>query len=33
MAEAGPATETLAVHTTQIADLVQQIGDTSEQLQ
>ena len=32
MSEAGPATETLAAHTTQIADLVQQIGATSEQL-
>ena len=33
MDAAGPATETLAAHTTQIADLVQQVGDTSEQLQ
>jgi virulence factor Mce-like protein len=32
MAAAGPATETLAEHTTQIADLVEQIGDTSAQL-
>ena len=28
MAAAGPATETLAAHTTQIADLVAQVGDT-----
>jgi virulence factor Mce-like protein len=33
MAAAGPATETLAVHTTQVADLVQLLGDTTEQLQ
>jgi virulence factor Mce-like protein len=33
MAAAGPATETLAVHTTQVADLVQLLGDTAEQLQ
>lgn len=32
MTAARPATETLAAHTTQIADLVEQIGDTSEQL-
>lgn len=30
--EAGPATDTLAQHTTQVADLVVQIGDTAEQL-
>ena len=33
MDAAGPATETLAAHTTQITDLVQLIGDTSVQLQ
>jgi virulence factor Mce-like protein len=33
LTEAGPATETLAEHTTQISDLVVQIGDTSQQLQ
>jgi virulence factor Mce-like protein len=32
MDAAGPATETLAEHTTQIADLITQIGDTSAQL-
>ena len=32
MAAARPATETLAAHATQIADLVEQVGDTSEQL-
>ncbi|MBX7447317.1 MlaD family protein [Mycolicibacterium sp. 3033] len=33
MAEARPATDTLAAHTTQIADLVSQIGDVGVQLQ
>jgi virulence factor Mce-like protein len=33
LTEAGPATETLAEHTTQISDLVVQIGDTAQQLQ
>ncbi len=33
MAGAGPATETLAAHTTQIADLVQQVGDVGVQLE
>ncbi|MFN6553007.1 MlaD family protein [Mycolicibacterium septicum] len=32
MDAAGPATDTLAEHTTQIADLITQIGDTSAQL-
>ncbi|OMB79799.1 mammalian cell entry protein [Mycolicibacterium conceptionense] len=32
MAQARPATDTLAAHTTQIADLVQQVGDVSDQL-
>ncbi|CDP85334.1 MULTISPECIES: MCE family protein [Mycolicibacterium] len=32
MDAAGPATDTLAEHTTQIADLISQIGDTSAQL-
>ncbi|WP_207544951.1 MCE family protein [Mycobacterium lehmannii] len=32
MAEARPATDTLAAHTTQIADLVQQLGDVSNQM-
>ncbi|MDH6199019.1 virulence factor Mce-like protein [Mycobacterium frederiksbergense] len=32
MDAAGPATNTLAEHTTQIADLITQIGDTSERL-
>lgn len=33
MDAAGPATDTLAAHTTEIADLVVQLGDTAEQLQ
>lgn len=33
MEAAGPATDTLAAHTAQIADLVLQVGDTAEQLQ
>jgi virulence factor Mce-like protein len=33
LTEAGPATETLAEHTTQMSDLVVQIGDTAQQLQ
>ncbi len=32
MAASGPATETLAEHATQVADLVRQVGDTAEQL-
>ncbi|MGV0740956.1 MCE family protein [Mycolicibacterium sp. XJ870] len=32
MAQARPATDTLAAHTTQIADLVDQVGDVSDQL-
>ncbi|MFB1295829.1 MlaD family protein [Mycobacterium sp. pW049] len=32
MDAAGPATDTLAAHTTEIADLVVQLGDTTEQL-
>ena len=32
LAEARPATDTLAVHTSQIADLVVQVGDVSDQL-
>ena len=32
MEEAGPATETLAAHTTEIADLIVQVGATTEQL-
>ncbi|MFV8053960.1 MCE family protein [Mycobacterium sp. 48b] len=32
MAQARPATDTLAAHTDQIADLVQQVGDVSNQL-
>ncbi|MDY6995709.1 MAG: MlaD family protein [Actinomycetota bacterium] len=33
MTEAGPATDTLAAHTTQIADLVTQVGDVGLQLE